>query len=571
MKKIILIIGSLLLLVFLGLAFYYFRGNVAPEDQNAVVDEKKTKKWHPGNYIWFAYSSPEAIENWFHDNDNPDYIKGARVRIGWKTFEEFEGQYTVENLQPYLDALPEGKHLIVSFDERDMRGKGLADQAPPGIDCKEIGQEDDFNIPNYILNHPDYPAIGTTHKGGPPEGCIAQYWEAPIRDRMVAVVKEIAKVYDNNPKFEGIMFGETSFGIPQNYIGRQFSTVEKIALMDFHTRISSSFQRSHVIQNMNHLDGGDGDFPKCDQLRELADHLTTLGHAMGNPDSVPWESMPWDCNHLDDFGSYDYPGLLPGDKPKPNYVVFRENTPKIPLFSGNDTSQLECPTNPRTFNNEEMDYDGLAKYHYQTGVTGYRYRPNASTDIVIPPLGTNYLFWADGFINSTTTAAGCPDPEEGHKELYTEAYKALLSQPGYTTNLNCPSSINCEGTVPNTPTPTSIEGATLTPTPIQSVTPTPTTIPGSSPTPTVQPSATPTLITGNICDKADSDHDGNFDIADFVSFAAAYRDGKRTCDDKDVDYGECGGRDVNRDGTFNIIDFISFASRYYPKLSCALP
>ena len=433
------------------------------------------------------------------------------------------------------------------------------------------------------MNHPQFPAIGTTHRGSPPIGCIAQYWEIPIRDRMVAVIKEIAKEYDNDPKFEGIMLGETSFGLPEAYTGMQFSTIEKLALMDLHTRISSSFQRSHVIQNMNHLDGGDGELPKCDQLNELAEHLSSLGHAMGNPDSVPWESLPWDCNNDNDFASYDYPGLLPGDKPKPNFVVFREKTARIPLFSGNDTSQLECPTNPRTFNTEEMDYDGLVKYHYQTGVSGYQYRPNANTNVTVPPLGSHYLFWADGFINRTTTAAGCPTPDGTHKDLFTDAYLELLSQPGHETNESCPSSINCEGSTSNTPTPTATPGPSLTP----SATPTPTltNTPGPSPTPNVTPlptstntpgpTATPTtLISGNVCGKSDVNGDGVFTLVDFAEFGLKYGNGQNTCSDNQIDYGACGGRDVDRDGFLKLYDFggenIGFSQRYFPKSSCVL-
>lgn len=130
-------------------------------------------------------------------------------------------------------------------------------------------------------------------------------------------------------------------------------------------------------------------------------------------------------------------------------------------------------------------------------------------------------------------------------------------------------------TVSLTSTPTPIVGASLTPTPLQSVTPTPTSNP--TPVPTVVnslPPITTTTYYTSECGQADSDNDGNFDIADFVSFATSYQDGKRTCDDKDVDYGACGGRDVNRDGKLNIADFggtNGFASRYYPKASCALP
>jgi hypothetical protein len=90
---------------------------------------------------------------------------------------------------------------------------------------------------------------------------------------------------------------------------------------------------------------------------------------------------------------------------------------------------------------------------------------------------------------------------------------------------------------------------------------------GSTPTPTSTP------IMGNTCGRADSDEDGDFDISDFVEFAAAYRDGNRSCDDTTADYGVCGGRDVDRDGKLDIADFggtNGFASRYYPKTSCAL-
>ncbi len=128
-----------------------------------------------------------------------------------------------------------------------------------------------------------------------------------------------------------------------------------------------------------------------------------------------------------------------------------------------------------------------------------------------------------------------------------------------------------------TPTLTTTPNTSATATPIQSVTPSPTRVPGSSPTPTstpiVQNTPTPQIIAGSVCGRADSDNNGVFDIVDFVAFAAAYQDGNRSCDDRTVDYGLCGGRDVDRDGRLNIADFggtNGFASRYFPKTSCSL-
>lgn len=122
------------------------------------------------------------------------------------------------------------------------------------------------------------------------------------------------------------------------------------------------------------------------------------------------------------------------------------------------------------------------------------------------------------------------------------------------------------------PSNTPVTQATNTPTPIVS---TPTITPSDPPVSgTVSPSATPTIITGNICGKADVDNNGQFTIFDFSEFAKTYGRGTNTCADKDVDYGPCGGRDVTRDGKLNIADFgaqgIGFAQRYYPKTSCAL-
>lgn len=137
----------------------------------------------------------------------------------------------------------------------------------------------------------------------------------------------------------------------------------------------------------------------------------------------------------------------------------------------------------------------------------------------------------------------------------------------------------------DTPTATATPSVTPSPTSLNTPTPTPTTDPNV--TPSVTPSVTPTslvsdiptptptnIITGNVCGKADANDDGQFTISDFSLFAMAYGQGKSTCDDSLVDYGECGGRDANRDGFLNIGDFggqgIGFAQRYYPKESCSL-
>jgi hypothetical protein len=333
---------------------------------------KKAKKWTPGHYMSVG-SSGELSRMGGNEYRN---IKGFRIKAPWGLFEgPNKGDYHFQNIDRMLEALPPGKKLFLMVEDRPNKGR-----------CK-------IDMPAYIHSSREYSnTVGTN-------GCMPKLWEAATMDRLIALYKEIGQRYDNDPRFMGIMNQETA----NPNIPRDKADDFARQLARFHREIAPYFEKTHVFQTMNHL--GNGDEPEdgadnCTPLNNLALDIQPLGHGLTNPDTVIWDALPWNCKGRPSE-TYSYPGLQQqqgqskGDKPKPMYFVFRNQSNKMPIATGPDTSQYEDPLNPRTFNGERMNFDNMAKYIYKTGVTGYTYTPSGTN---VTPFGANFIFWASDLV-----------------------------------------------------------------------------------------------------------------------------------------------------------------------------
>jgi len=373
---------------------------------------KKTKKWAPGHYL-------AGVEGNFSRYSGNEYrnIKGFRPKITWSALEgPNKGDYHFEVIERMLDELPQGKKLFFMLEDRTF-----------DRNCHT-------EIPAYLRNPQN---IVITDKGN----CSVKVWEQGPMTHLIDLHKALGQRFDDDPRFIGIMNQETAN--PQRP-GDKGDDLRR-QLIRFHTEVSPYFEKTHIFQAMNHLGNGeepDDEANQCSGLSAIADAIRPLGHGLTNPDTVIWDALPWNCQKpLNQH--YNYPGLSTagkGDKPKPMYFVFRQNTNRMPIATGPDTSQWENPSNGRMFNGERMNYDNMAKYTYMTAVTGYRYTPSNTQ---VTPFGANFMFWAPNFSSLTLRDMGITGQTE-HDELWRQALIRFINTPGReTTNTTCPQNINC--------------------------------------------------------------------------------------------------------------------------------
>lgn len=381
------------------------------DDDDEDIGGKQTKKWHPGHYIQHkSPPTPAEIAKYFNGSD-PRYnaVKGVLIGFHWSVLENERDQYTLNNIQKFIDVLPENKQLIVLIFDRDVQAKSCATA----------------RLPKYLKQSGDVGQMGTVTQGvfTPGRGCIVNYWEPDVREREIKLLKKVGESFDNNPQVEAVLLAETTWGATKDIeSGATLSSYQAI-----HTEANTAFKKTHLVKMMNHLSGGAG---PCGKLRTLADTLIPLGQGMGNPDSVPWDALPWNCNPPARVGENKE------DKSKPVYTIYRENGNKLTKMVGNDTSQMLDPEHPRMFNNERMNMENLVKYLYLTAVPGYTYKTGEN----IPGLGANYMFWNSGFWSHETANSG---RIEELSNAYINTYLDFINQPGHGTIQTCPQNIKC--------------------------------------------------------------------------------------------------------------------------------
>lgn len=416
----------------------------------------KTKKYHPGHYLqgYPLDNPPGNIKKDISDDPRLQVARGVRVPISWKAIEPTKGNYNWKLIDEYLAAIGPNQQMFLHWWATDIWNKN----------CDSATR-----IPTYML--PDCTKMYSA--AGVHGNAAVKWWEPGPRAEMIRVLKEIGKHYDNHPQFEGIMFDETTFGNPptSDISNADFQKAKLQAYKEIHTAIAPYFAKSQVIQPMNWL-GGSG----CTELRELANHLQTLGHGISNPDSPPWKALPRGCG----TAYTNAPEALSGDNTQSQwysiavYNIYREYKNKIPIAVGGDTSQFGNPlvSKPRTFNKVPMNMANLADLLYKQAVNGYTYTP---TGEFVPGFGANYILWSRNFGNPST-----PYTMET-KNAFIAAYYPIISDPNRKTNTACPSSIKCDSaSSASTPPPLSNPSPTATPSPTPVSTPTPTPTPASS-------------------------------------------------------------------------------------------
>ena len=222
-------------------------------------------KWHPGHYMMIRNSHKHDAEDLGYVTllANEPMVTGVLRDWMWKDIETGKGVYDFSEIDAYLNALksmPNPKRFIIRIENRSFGG------------------HDGSVVPDYMLSDPIYMGgnVPMSH------GLVARIWEAPVMDRLIALIQALAQRYDSNPYVEGISTSETAIGFSSEYLAPStFSTAALLTqLQRYVTASRLAWFHSNVFIETNFLGSNS-------QMQELLNASVTAQAVVGGPDVVP--------------------------------------------------------------------------------------------------------------------------------------------------------------------------------------------------------------------------------------------------------------------------------------------
>ncbi len=211
-------------------------------------------KYHPGHYIAFNGPVDFAQVNAVKD----DAVAGVSKRYSWSSLEPEKDRYDFSAIEKDLAYLAGFKKQLVVF-----------------ITDKTFSPDSSNPIPVYARAH------GVINEKG---GVSAKKWDRFIIERQVALCKALAKVFDDNPFFEGIAYQESAPSVSESGLRQGGYTPELMrdGLIQLLTESSKAFPRSQVFWYQNFLPQNN------DYLYEVAAACVPYRVVMGGPDILPY-------------------------------------------------------------------------------------------------------------------------------------------------------------------------------------------------------------------------------------------------------------------------------------------
>ena len=260
----------------------------------------------PKHYVYFHQRGPagESIQTDKALRDSR--FSGAQVVYTWRTLEPSEGRYD-------FSAIKQDLAYLGSIDKRlwiQLQDKSFTPRR---------------NVPDCLLNEPRYKGgvIKQSMLSAPERdpnkpladdeyGWPAKMWEAPVRERYQALVRELGKEFDG--KIAGINFSESSIDIgtenpdgtttfpddfkPQDYVD---------ALKENMRVLAESFTQSVPMVYLNFIPGEWLPWDGKGYMRGLFGEAEKLKMGIGGPDLMPYRK-----SHMaQTYGFFkDYPDAL---------------------------------------------------------------------------------------------------------------------------------------------------------------------------------------------------------------------------------------------------------------------
>jgi len=222
-------------------------------------------KWHPGHYMMIRNSHR-------HDAEDLEYVSllaseptitGILRDWTWKSVETSKGVFDFSEIDTYLRAiqnLARPKRFIIRIENR------------------VFGAHTGSVVPDDMLRDPAY--LGGEVSMG--SGVVARIWEAPVMDRLIALMQALAQRYDSNPYVEGISTSETAIGFSSDYPAPvTFSNAALLVQLERYTAAARlAWRHSNVFVETNFL-GSNA------QMQAFTDAAVKAQAVVGGPDIVP--------------------------------------------------------------------------------------------------------------------------------------------------------------------------------------------------------------------------------------------------------------------------------------------
>lgn len=213
-------------------------------------------KWHPGHYIllYSNQSEPYYFNTVLKELGTYPEFKGVQKKYFWNKLETQYGVYDFSEIRSDLANLAKINKQLV-----------LAVQAESFITYDKL-------VPGYLLTS-EYDGGVYPIKTG--KGYNVAYYNSKVQDRMIALVKALAKEFDSNPNLEAITFEETSPSRTDTEWNQAHLTNYIDGMMNIAVAAKKAFHNTNVIQYVN--------YPET-SLPYIVSTLMTNGVGMGGPD-----------------------------------------------------------------------------------------------------------------------------------------------------------------------------------------------------------------------------------------------------------------------------------------------
>jgi hypothetical protein len=236
------------------------------------------KKFNPGHYLLPYLGETQAgLLARADEVCRESALKGMQVRASWPSLEVSKGNYTFGNIEQLYGRLAACKKRLVlevwavSFDETVTA-----------------------IVPSDLAA-----SIAPTNKG-----YIAKLWDPAVMDRFIALYTALAKRFESEPYFEGIVFTETATG----GVGGGYTAPAYIAQLTRGIKaIRAAWPTSSVIVYDNYIMNG-----TTQQQIDFMKMLLTVGVYFGGPDVLPppAESTTGEEIYRGEVGGVDYRGRM---------------------------------------------------------------------------------------------------------------------------------------------------------------------------------------------------------------------------------------------------------------------
>ena len=188
----------------------------------------------------------------------------------WKEFEPTQDNYNYTRVKKHLDlAQSKGLKMVIFVDDKSFSGGATA--------------------PDYIKNNSSYVY------GNKTGGVSATRWNPYVKQRFIALWRDMGANLDDHPALEGVVYSETSLSMPTGVVTVPVydPVVYKQTIIDTLTAQSDAFPKSNVFWMMNFFTSGyhNGQWLSNkvvdEYIGDIADTVLPLGVIMGGPDILP--------------------------------------------------------------------------------------------------------------------------------------------------------------------------------------------------------------------------------------------------------------------------------------------